>query len=51
MTSETIHCESERHQRWSVLMAAAVSGVAVLMTMYGLSIMAGLIASWLTNRF
>jgi len=48
MTSDISNCACERQRRAAVVMAAVVTGAALLATMYGLSVMAGLIASWLT---
>lgn len=49
MTPDTKNRESERRQRAAVVMAVLVIVAALLATMYGLSAMAGLIASWLAR--
>ena len=51
MTCKPLKSQAEREARWSVCMAVVMTGVGMAMTIYGLAIMAGLIAKWLASPF
>lgn len=51
MTTNEINRESEREERWNIVMAVVLAAVGLLMMIYSAANITGLICSWLAHLY